>query len=78
MTFVVDKKATKAARERQATGKATLDFIFNGGNLAAAREQAAIQRVDGGQSRTATRKHWTRPERRARTKAQRIARRTNR
>lgn len=78
VTRVVDKKATKAARKRQAAGKAKLDLIFNGGDLGEARARIRQKRVSDGCGGSATRKHWTRPDRRARTKAQRIARRANR
>lgn len=78
MTRTVDKTATRVARARHTAGQMVLDFIFNGNDMRAAREQLAYQRIFGGQSRSATKKHWTRPQRRTRAKAQRIARRKNR
>lgn len=78
MSRVADKKATKAARKRQAAGKARLDEIFNGNDLAGARERIAQQRIDDGRGGSDTRKHWSRPARRGKTKAQRVARRANR
>lgn len=81
MGRVIDTKATAAARERQARGRSFLDAIF-GVNEEYAASLATLRRVEQGRGPSGhgrfTRKHWMRTQRRAKAKAQRIARRKGR
>jgi hypothetical protein len=81
VTRVVDKQATKIARNRHQRGVDLLNAIFGWDPGSAATVDALRRRRQAtgpdGPTR-ATRKHWTRRARRAKTKAQRKARRRNR
>lgn len=75
----LDVERTQEARTRHALGRKRLNGIFNGGSTPKQIEQVAqATQIAQGRGGTATRKHWTRPERRAKGKAQRLARRRNR
>lgn len=78
----LDVEATKAARTRHARGRSVLDAIFAVADPRSLGKMEMARRISqgsgpGGFARF-TQAHWTRPGRRARTKAQRIARRANR
>lgn len=89
----VDVKMTLAARERQAAGRAVLDWWLNAADITTLEIQLRAKRLRGGHGPTRerpmrrkqvqdgfhpTRKSWTRAERRRKARAQRKARRANR
>lgn len=75
----LDVDATKTARARHALGKQRLDKVFNGNaSPGTVAEGEAARRQTQGRGGSATKRHWTRPARRAAGRAQRAARRLSR
>lgn len=78
----IDKEATKAARTKHARGSALIASIFGADDKRAAAQAEYGRRLLQGNGPIGraryTQRHWTRKGRRAKTKAQRIARRASR